>query len=306
MRTRPLLLAIVAIGSLLIGFFAGRMAPTMMTASAPPVAGKSGGTLEKVRMDGRVIVGVGQEAAPFGYIDRGNLVGFDVEIAQAVVKRLEEYTGKPIALEFKAVTDETRIGWVQSGEVQMSLAHTNTTRKRMANIDFTVPYGWDGKGVMYRLDGGKRDLSEFAGKTIGIKRGSSSEGEIQAYFASKGWGAVTLKQFDNHAAGIQALMDGQIDGFTDDNSIIINTAMLAGFKVGPEGKLAVTDTPYSPAYFGIGVPPNDSLWRDTLNYALHDLWLSGDYHKIYNKWFGPESMCPIPLGDHKMEPFVKG
>ena len=42
------------------------------------------------------------------------------------------------------------------------------------------------------------------------------------------------------------------------------------------------------------------------NYALHDLWLSGEYQKMYNKWFGPESMCPIPLGDHKMEPFVKG
>jgi polar amino acid transport system substrate-binding protein len=65
-------------------------------------------------------------------------------------------------------------------------------------------------------------------------------------------------------------------------------------------------TPYSPTYFGIGVHQNDSLWRDTLNYCLQDLWNNGEYQKIYAKWFGPESICPMPLGDHHMEPFVQG
>jgi polar amino acid transport system substrate-binding protein len=82
--------------------------------------------------------------------------------------------------------------------------------------------------------------------------------------------------------------------------------MLAGHKVDPKGALVVTDTPYSPTYFGIGVPENDSRWRDTLNYCLHDLWLSGEFHTIYDKWFGPNSMTPIPLGNNHMEPFVEG
>ncbi|MDP6636069.1 MAG: transporter substrate-binding domain-containing protein [Phycisphaerae bacterium] len=60
------------------------------------------------------------------------------------------------------------------------------------------------------------------------------------------------------------------------------------------------------AYFGIGVRENDSDWRDTLNYCLHDLWTSGAFQKIYNKWFGPDSMCPVPLQGRRMEPFVKG
>ncbi len=84
----------------------------------------------------------------------------------------------------------------------------------------------------------------------------------------------------------------------------VNSSIVTTYGVG--GVLAATDTPYSPAYFGIGVPENDSRWRDALNYALHDLWLSGEYQTIYSKWFGPSSMCPIPLGDHRMEPFVKG
>lgn len=264
-------------------------------------------TFEAVKKEGRVIIGIGQEAAPFGYMEDGKLVGFDVDIARAVVKKLEKYAAKELKVEFKPVSDETRISWVQSGQIHMSLCHTNNTRKRDANIDFTVPYGWDGKGVLYNVTKGKnRNLKDFAGKVIGIKRSSSSEGEIQAYFKNKSWDKVTLKAYDSHTAGIQALVDDQIDGFTDDNSIIINTAMRAGHKVGPDGILAVTATPYSPAFFGVGVPENDSDWRDVLNYSLHDLWTSGEFQEIYRKWFGSDSMCPVPLGSHRMEPYVDG
>ena len=263
-------------------------------------------TFDKVKEDGRLIVGIGQEAAPYGFRDNGELTGFDVDIARAVAQKLENYVERPVTLEFRAVTDETRIGWVQSGEVYMALCHINITRKRDANIDFTVPYGWDGKGIIYRTATGNHDLSWFSGKSVGFKRSSNSESAIQDYFNGQGLTPPVLKQFDNHAAGIQALIDGQIDGFTDDISIIVSTAMLAGHKVGSNGELAFTEKPYSPAQYGIGVPENDSRWRDTLNYCLHDLWESGEFLKIYEKWFGPESMCPIPLGDRKMDPFVRG
>ncbi|PIE53516.1 hypothetical protein CSA37_00735 [Candidatus Fermentibacteria bacterium] len=263
--------------------------------------------LEQVKESGEVIIGVGQEAAPFGYMDEtGSLVGYDVDIARAVVEELSELTGTELQLSFVPVTDETRISWVQSGEIHMSLCHTNNTRKRDENIDFSVPYGWDGKGVLYNISLGERDLDDFQGATIGIKRSSSSEGEIQAYFEAQGWEAPVLQQFDNHTAGIEALVNGQIDGFTDDNSIVINTAMRAGYTVGPETLLAVTETLYSPAYFAIGVPENDSDWADIVNYALHELWLSGEFHQIYEKWFGPESMCPIPMNGHHMEPQIEG
>ena len=263
-------------------------------------------TWQVVKRDGTLVIGIGQEAAPFGFMDGMELVGFDVDIARAVAARLEAYADRDLQVVFRAVTDETRISWVQSGEVHLSLCHTNITRKRNANIDFTVPYGWDGKGVLYDARKGPRDLADFAGKTIGIKRASSSEGEIQAYFLKQGWPDVRLRYYDSHVAGIQAVVDGQVDGFSDDNSIITNTAMKAGHGVGPGKVLDITPTSYSPAYFGIGVSENDSDWRDVLNYCLHDLWDSGEFHTIYDKWFGPASMCPIALGDHGMEPFVEG
>lgn len=274
-----------------------------LTALSSAVAGES--LRDVVAREGRVVIGMGMDAAPFGYRDKDELVGFDVDIARAVVARLPHYLGKPITAEFKAVSDETRIAWVQSGEVHLSLCHTNATRKRMGRIDFSVPYGWDGKGVLYRRADGARQLADFSGRRVGIKRSSSSEGEIKKWFAAQSTAAPELVVFDNHAAGIQALVAGQIDGFTDDNTIIVSTAVRAGHAVGDAGVLAVT-APYSPAYFAIGVREDDSKWRKTIDFCLHDLWNSGEYMRIREKWFGPQSQCPIPLGDKRMEPYVDG
>ncbi len=299
-------LAVMGVVVLLVGLLVGRVTAPKAHAATTSAHTSTGSTWDTVKSKGQLNVGIGQEAAPFGYRQNGDLVGYDVDIIRAVAQRLSTYAGKPIQLQFQAVTDETRITWAQSGQVDLSIDHTNITRKRLENIDFSVPYGWDGKGVLYRAADGTRDLQSFAGRIIGFKRSSSAEGEIKAYFTAQGWTPPQLKQFDNHAAGIQALVDKQIDGFTDDNSIVINTAVVSGFKVGTGGVLRVTDGLYSNTYFGIGVRQNDSQWRDIITYALQDLWATGQFQPMYDKWFGPNSNCPIPLGTHHMEPFVNG
>ena len=121
---------------------------------------------------------------------------------------------------------------------------------------------------------------------------------------------LAIQQEQRHAG---LVVDNVIDGRRDAQQVLapdpsdrLELPMRAGHPVGPKGILAVTDTPYSPAYFGIGVPENDSDWRDAVNYGLHDLWNTGDFHTIHEKWFGEKSMCPIPRGENRMEPFVEG
>ncbi len=54
---------------------------------------------------------------------------------------------------------------------------------------------------------------------------------------------------------------------------------------------------HNPVQFGIGVPVNDSKWRDEVNYALQELWKQGTYAMIYEKWFvGPDAVIELPLG----------
>src|SRR5690242_1345550 len=51
--------------------------------------------LDEVRARGKVIVGVTSEAPPFGFIDeKGELVGFDVDVAKLIAKGLFGEDGK--------------------------------------------------------------------------------------------------------------------------------------------------------------------------------------------------------------------
>ena len=50
--------------------------------------------------------------------------------------------------------------------------------------------------------------------------------------------------------------------------------------------------------FGVGVPENDSEWRDVVNFALQDVWTSGEFQELYDPWFVDEDtrLIDLPLG----------
>ena len=66
-----------------------------------------------------------------------------------------------------------------------------------------------------------------------------------------------------------------------------------GVSGGDRGFEAVGEI-YSPTYYGIGVPRNQSAWRYRVNAALRSLIMDGTYQKIYDVWFGPEGRYPLP------------
>ena len=47
--------------------------------------------------------------------------------------------------------------------------------------------------------------------------------------------------------------------------------------------------------FGIGVRQGDSGLRDAINFALMDMWKSGEYATLYKKWFHAEPDVPLEV-----------
>ena len=45
---------------------------------------------------------------------------------------------------------------------------------------------------------------------------------------------------------------------------------------------------------GIAMRKNDSSSALAVNLALQDIMASGEYDKIYDRWFGPTSTAPVP------------
>ena len=128
------------------------------------------------------------------------------------------------------------------------------------------------------------------GLKVAANAGSSAIPSWIAYSEAQGGPAPEIVEFSDKLAAMQALRDGAVEGYTEDNITML--ALAAG-----DPGLELLPGGHNPVQFGIGVPNNQSTWRDQVNYALQELWKSGTYHEIYARWFeGPDAQIQLPLG----------
>ncbi len=248
-------------------------------------ADSASSALDRVEEDGTVRIGVRNDNPPMSFIDdQGEWVGFDLELAQAVADELGA------DLELVAVDGTTRISFIESGQVDMSVASMNHTRSRDEAIDFSITYFWDNQSFLVRT-GTYSSIDDLFGQKVGANAGSSVIDSWNGYVADNGGAASEIVEFDDKLAAMQALRDGAIEGYSEDNITLL--ALAAG-----DSELTLLPGGHNPVQFGIGVPENDSEWRDQVNLALQEVWKSGEYQRIYDKWFVAEDsrIIDLPLG----------
>ena len=241
--------------------------------------------LDQVQEAGTVRIGVRNDNPPMSFInDEGDWVGFDLELAEAVAEELGA------ELELVAVDGTTRISFLESGQVDMSIASMNHTRSREEAIDFSITYFWDNQSFLVRTDS-YDSIDELFGQTVAANAGSSVIDSWNTYVADAGGEASEIVEFDDKLAAMQALRDGAVEGYSEDNITLL--ALAAG-----DPELTLLPGGHNPVNFGIGVPENDSEWRDTVNIALQEVWKSGEYQQMYDQWFidADTRIISLPLG----------
>ena len=240
-------------------------------------------TLDRVQAEGTVKIGVRFDNPPLSFIeDNGDWVGFDVDLAEALAAELG------LELEMVKVDETTRISFLQEGKLDMAVASMNHTRSREEAVDFSITYFWDNQSFLIRK-GTYSALEEIMGQKIAANAGSSAIDSWKTFSADAGGPAPEIVEFTDKLAAMQALRDGAVEGYTEDNITLL--ALAAG-----DPDLELLPGGHNPVQFGIGLPENDSEWRDAVNLALQELWQDGTYQEIYTKWFGPEAEINLPLG----------
>ncbi len=241
-------------------------------------------TYDAVMEAGKVRIGVRNDNPPMSFIDDGgNWIGLDIDLAEAIAGELG------VELELVPVDGTTRISFLQEGEVDMSIASMNHTRSREDAIDFSITYFWDNQSFLIRT-GTYSSIDELMGQTVAANAGSSAIPSWETYSADNGGPAPDVVEFDDKLAAMQALRDGAVEGYTEDNITMLSLA--AG-----DPNLELLPGGHNPVQFGIGVSINDSKWRDAVNYALQELWKDGRYGTMYDRWFvGPDKIIDLPLG----------
>jgi len=249
--------------------------------SAEPAAAQS--TYDRVQSAGVVRVGIRFDNPPLSYIDEGgNWIGFDVDLANEIARRLG------VAIEPIQVDETTRISFLQEGKIDMAVASMNHTRKREEAVDFSLTYFWDNQTFLVR-QGEYTSLEDLFGKKVALNAGSSAIDAWKKYVAERGGPSPEIVEFTDKVAAVQALRDGAVEGYAEDGITLL--ALAAG-----DTNLVLLPGGINSVQFGIGLPVNDSKWRDAINLALQDIWKDGAYVTIYERWLGPEAQVTLPLG----------
>lgn len=152
----------------------------------------------------KLLVGTNAEFPPFTFISDRELVGFDIDMAKQVAKRL----GKEI--EFKDMSFDALLPSLMLQDVDIIAAGMTITEERAKRALFTKPYLEGDPLVAVRMDKGEFSL---AGKNVGV-----CEGYTHDLYLSE-IPNVTIMRLTASQDGFLALKTGRIDAFVTAKNI---------------------------------------------------------------------------------------
>ena len=239
----------------------------------------AGDTLENAKKKGVLIAGVSDSKPFFGYIDEKTheFVGYDIDFARAIAGRLG------VKLEFKSVTEESRIPELILGNIDIIAATLTNTSERAKLIDFSYIYFITGQKFLTEK-GTVKNLADLEGKRIGTARGSTSEHNVKKALPK----AIVLP-FNDYLQAFSALRQGKLFAVTTDESILLTMLAQATDKERFEiPAIQISGEPY-----GLGIRKGDKNFLDFVNNTLLEMEKSGEVKRLFEKWFGPHTAAPM-------------
>src|SRR5262247_990211 len=269
----------------LMGFV---MALALLVAGMSPALAQQKSTLDKISETGTLTIGTRTGSPPFGYVNSKNeWVGFSIDLVEELIKpALEKKLGKPIKVEKKESTPPTRIPLLSSSAVDLIAETMTDTRARRESVDFSLTFFVTGAQFLVKKGSPIKGIKNIDGKRIAAQQGSTNARIIR----EKAPKAV-LREFPDQPAAFQALVQGQVDAYTNDG---IQLAGLKSKSPKPDDWDVVGDF-YSEEPYGMAMRKGDAKFKAVVDAGLKNGLESGKYFEIYEKWFGPKGDVPYPM-----------
>jgi His/Glu/Gln/Arg/opine family amino acid ABC transporter permease subunit len=235
-------------------------------AIAEPVFAQS--TLQQVRASGRLRVGIDATYPPFGMAQGGEFSGFDVDIARAIARELH------VQPELVNASFDGVFPALQNGSFDVVISAVTITPERRQTMLFSDPYVRAGQQIVVRSDSGIAGPDSLEGRTVGVQINTTAQ------FAMETRSGVTLAKYNTIDLALLDLQNGRVDAVASDGPVLrymLRTSFRGLKTVGAE---------YTDEQFGIVLARNSDDLRRAVNAALWKLQDSGEYARIYSRWFG--------------------
>jgi len=218
------------------------------------------------------VLTVGSEVAypPFEYIEGEEFVGFDIDMAKEIAKKLG------LKLEVINTAWDGIFPALIAHKFDIVISAVTITEDRDKELDFSDPYLDSDQSIATTEDSGIKAEADLEGKILGVQIGTT--GELEAKRIADEIDVTEIKTYDDIFMAFEDLKAGRIDAIINDfpTSLEIvkenpGLVLAAKIKTGEQ--------------YGVVFAPDTPELLEAINEVLKEMKEDGTYDQIYNKWF---------------------
>lgn len=212
---------------------------------------------------------------PFEMKEGGELVGFDIDLLEAVLEETaytlegwEEYAFESLT---PALTNEN---------IDVIAAAMTINDERDETIDFSDPYYSADQAILVADDSGfdPASLDDLSDRTVGAQTGTTGEGVVEDELIANGH--ITEGQYNsygNYVLAVEDLVNGNID------AVVLDSPVAQTFAA--DRSVSVAFVYETGENYGFGIREGATDLQSALNDGLQSVRDSGTYQDITSKWF---------------------
>jgi polar amino acid transport system substrate-binding protein len=230
-------------------------------------------SLEEIKASGKMIVATEGGYPPFNYFQGSKLTGFEVELAEAIVKKMG------LAIEWKSLSFDALLAGLKQDRWDMVIASFGITDERAKAVTFNSPEYCSG-GVIVSRDPAIRTAASLAGKTVAVQTGTTYLENVK-----KVPGIKEVKNFPQDTDARSALVNGRVDAWVSDR-FVVKTAI----ETSPKSGLKSGDFLYVEK-IASAVKKGNLPLAAAIDRALADVMADGTYKAISEKYLKEDVRC---------------
>ena len=267
------------------------MKKTMMAALVAAGAMAASGafaedTLKKVGDSGKITLAYRESSVPFSYeIGAGKPVGLAVDISQAVAAEVQKTLGKKVDVSWQAVTSANRIPLLVNGTIDLECGSTTNNSARGKDVQFAINHFYTGTRLLTKKTSGINSYADIANKTISTTTGTTNAQVMRKYIAEKNLNTNVIFGKDHSDSMLLVDADRAVAFAMDD---VLLFGLIATAKNPPAWHVVGDSLQVEP--YACMLRKDDPKFQALVNKVIGDMMKSGQFEKLYNRWFTQ----PIP------------
>ncbi|MBE6493289.1 MAG: amino acid ABC transporter substrate-binding protein [Methanosphaera stadtmanae] len=219
--------------------------------------------------DTKLVVGFDAEFPPYGYKnDKGEYVGFDLDLAQEVCKR-NGWTLVKQPIDWDAKDSELNSGTIDC------IWNGFTINGRENDYLWSEPYIDNKQVFVVKKDSGINSFESLSGKTVETQKDSSALAALEGDQKALAGTFATLTQVADYNTAFMDLESGACDAIALDKGV-------AQYQISQKGsdKYIMLEKELSSEQYGIGFKKGNEQLKNQVQKTLNEMYADGTVAKI--------------------------